>query len=287
MAIGTTAAIIGGAALVGGAMQSRAASKAAKSQRAAADAALSAEERMYEQSRADLSPYREQGYAAGNVISQGLGLGSYNRDKLAEQLGIKLGENQEDYTPAQNAQIDAEISRLNSSPDYGSLSRSFTMNDYQQDPGYQFRLDEGNKAINAAQAARGNFYSGAALKEANKYNSNMASQEYGSAYDRWTNNQNNKFNKLQAVSSAGQGANQTQAQLNQNYAGSQGNIYGQIGNSQANAAINQGNIYSGALNTIGGMASSYVSNPYSLANSEATRYGRTGVNNFVGPLPRY
>jgi hypothetical protein len=282
-----TGAIVGGTQIAGGIMQSKANKKASKAQAAASQAALDAEERMYQQSREDLSPYREQGYAAGNAISQGLGLGTYNRDKLAEQLGIKLDENQEDYTPAQNAQIDAEISRLNSSPDYGSLSRSFTINDYQEDPGFQFRTDRGNKAINARQAQLGNFYSGKALKEAIDYNSGVASQEYGSAYDRWTNNQNNKFNKLQAVSSAGQGANTTQAQLNQGYAGAQGNIYGQIGQSQANAAINQGNIYSGALNTIGGAASSYMANPYSLANSEATRYGRTGVNNFVGPLPRY
>jgi hypothetical protein len=259
-------AAVVGATVVSGALQSKAASKASKAQAAASQAALNAEEKMYQQSRADLSPYREQGYAAGNAISQGLGLGSYNRDKLAEQLGIKLGENQEDYTPAQNAQIDAEISRLNSSRDYGSLSRSFTINDYEQDPGYQFRLSEGNKAINAAQAARGNFYSGAALKEANKYNSNMASQEYGSAYDRWTNNQNNKFNKLQAVSSAGQGANTTQAQLNQGYAGAQGSIYAAQGQNRADAAINQGNIYSGALNTIGGMASSYY-NPYAYRDN--------------------
>lgn len=265
MAIGTTAALImGGAALAGGAMQSKAASKASKAQSRAAAASLAAEERMYEQSREDLSPYRLQGYAAGNAISTGLGLGLYNRDTLAEQLGIKLGEGQEDYTPEQNAQIDAEIARLKSSPDYGALSRKFTIADYEADPGYQFRLDEGNKAINAAQSARGNFYSGAALKEANRYNSNMASQEYGSAYDRWINQQNNQFNKLQAVSSAGQGANTTQAQLNQGYAGAQGNIYGNIGNSQANAAIAKGNIWADAAGAIGGAASSYF-NPYSTS----------------------
>jgi hypothetical protein len=266
-------AVVAGASLISGVAQSRAASKASKAQNAASQAALNAEEKMYQQSREDLSPYREQGYAAGNAISQGLGLGSYNRDKLAEQLGIKLGDNQEDYTPSQNAQIDAEIARLNSSPDYGSLSRSFTIDDYEADPGYQFRLDEGNKAINAAQAARGNFYSGAALKEANKYNSNMASQEYGSAYDRWTNNQNNKFNKLQAVSSAGQGANTTQAQLNQGYAGAQGSIYGAQGQNQANAAINQGNIYSGIVGNIGGAASSYF-NPYNSMKRDV----RSSVN---------
>jgi hypothetical protein len=253
-------AAVVGSSVVGGVMQSSAASKAAKAQNAAANASLAAEERMYNQSREDLSPYRQQGYAAGNAISAGLGLGTFNRDTLAEQLGIKPNDKGE-YTTAQQGQIDAEIARIKASPDYGSLSRSFTINDYEQDPGYQFRLDEGNKAINAAQAARGNFYSGAALKEANKYNSNMASQEYGSAYDRWTNNQNNKFNKLNSVVGTGSGANNTQAQLNQGYAGAQGSIYAAQGQNKANAATAQGNAWAGAAGNIGGFASSYYS-PY-------------------------
>jgi hypothetical protein len=261
-------AVVAGATLVGGAMQSKAASKASKAQTAAANASLAAEERMYNQSREDLSPYRQAGYAATNALSSGLGLGTFDRNSIAEQLKTSnpslfatTAPEGEDYTPEQNAAIDAEIGKLQSSPDYGSLSKKFTINDYQADPGYQFRLDEGNKAINAAQSARGNFYSGAALKEANKYNSNMASQEYGSAYDRWVNQQNNQFNKLQSVAGTGAGATNTQAQLNQGYAGSQGNIYGQLGSSQANTAINQGNIYSGMVSNIGGAASSYY-NPY-------------------------
>lgn len=55
---------------------------------------------------------------------------------------------------------------------------------YQQDPGYQFRLDEGNKAINAAMSARGNAGGGAALKELARYGQNFASNEYQNAWNR-------------------------------------------------------------------------------------------------------
>ncbi len=55
---------------------------------------------------------------------------------------------------------------------------------YQQDPGYQFRLDEGNKAINAAMAARGNAGGGAALKELTRYGQNYASNDYQNAWNR-------------------------------------------------------------------------------------------------------
>lgn len=65
---------------------------------------------------------------------------------------------------------------------------------FQKDPGYQFRLDEGNKAINAAAAARGRAGGGAALKELTQYGQNFASNEYQNAYNR-TNNLANYGNQ--------------------------------------------------------------------------------------------
>lgn len=55
---------------------------------------------------------------------------------------------------------------------------------FQQDPGYQFRLEEGNKAINAALAARGRAGGGTALKELLRYGQGFASNEYQNAFNR-------------------------------------------------------------------------------------------------------
>lgn len=55
---------------------------------------------------------------------------------------------------------------------------------YQKDPGYQFRLDEGNNSINAALAARGLANSGLALKELTRYGQNYASNDYQNAFNR-------------------------------------------------------------------------------------------------------
>ncbi len=71
----------------------------------------------------------------------------------------------------------------------GDLFRNFTMQDYQADPGYQFRLDQGNKALNNSAAARGSLLSGATLKAIADYNSGAASQEYGAAQNRFSGNQ--------------------------------------------------------------------------------------------------
>ena len=49
---------------------------------------------------------------------------------------------------------------------FGQMADGSFMN---QDPGYQFRLNEGNKAINAAASARGNARGGATMKALTRY----------------------------------------------------------------------------------------------------------------------
>lgn len=54
----------------------------------------------------------------------------------------------------------------------------------QMDPGYQFRLSEGMKALDRQAAARGGLISGGALKAAQRYGQDLGSQEYSAAYGR-------------------------------------------------------------------------------------------------------
>jgi len=65
----------------------------------------------------------------------------------------------------------------------GASQEGFDFN-FEKDPGYQFRMDEGLKAIGAAGSARGNRFSGAADKDRMKYAQGLASEEYGKAYGR-------------------------------------------------------------------------------------------------------
>lgn len=53
------------------------------------------------------------------------------------------------------------------------------------DPGYAFRLAEGQRALERQAAARGGLISGAALKAATKYGQDMGSQEYQNAFNRY------------------------------------------------------------------------------------------------------
>ncbi len=54
------------------------------------------------------------------------------------------------------------------------------------DPGFDWRLAQGTKALEGSAAARGGLLSGATLKGINDYAQNQASGEYSKAYDRFT-----------------------------------------------------------------------------------------------------
>lgn len=102
----------------------------------------------------------------------------------------------------------AAIGRLSagSSPG-GAYTKNFSMADYQADPGYQFRLQQGEQGIQRAASARGGQYSGATLKALANFNSGLASQEYGNAYSRFNTDQTTRFNRDSSIAGIGQTAN--------------------------------------------------------------------------------
>ena len=60
----------------------------------------------------------------------------------------------------------------------------FDTEDLLKDPGYQWRLNEGSKAVERKGAARGMLQSGRTLKSLSSWAQGLASQEYGAAYGR-------------------------------------------------------------------------------------------------------
>lgn len=53
-----------------------------------------------------------------------------------------------------------------------------------QDPGYHFRVSQGEQALQQSAAARGTLNTGGSLKSVLDYGQNAASQEYGNVFDR-------------------------------------------------------------------------------------------------------
>jgi hypothetical protein len=81
------------------------------------------------------------------------------------------------------------------------------MGAFQASPSYQFRLNEGIDALNRVAAARGQLFSGNQAKEAQRYASDLASQEYG-----------NYINQLMGLGNLGLSAANSQASLGMNAA---------------------------------------------------------------------
>ena len=73
----------------------------------------------------------------------------------------------------------ATLSQLAQSPE-----ERFNFQFNQDDPSYQFRLGEGQKALERSAAARGTLLGGGTLKALTNYGQNAASQEYQSAFNR-------------------------------------------------------------------------------------------------------
>ncbi len=136
----------------------------------------------------------------------------------------------------------------------------------QMDPGYQFRLSEGLKSLDRQAAARGGLISGGALKAAQRYGQDVASQEFGSAYNRLAN-----------LANLGPQAAGVMSNLGQNYAGNVGNIMMSQGQTAANAALARGSAHGQGLNQLGYLAGRYYGQPGGGGGMPATGGIPTGM----------
>ena len=125
----------------------------------------------------------------------------------------------------------------------------FGMNQFQQDPGYAFRLSEGMKALDRTAAARGGLLSGATLKGAQRYGQDLGSQEYMNAFNRYQTERNAQLNPLQSLAGVGQTATNTltnaAGQMGQNLATG----YGNVANARASGYVGGTNALTSALGT--------------------------------------
>lgn len=224
-----------GAAVLGTAASVSASNKASRTQAEAArdanaiskesaDASVAENRRQYDLSRADMAPTIERGNLAGNRLQGLMGLGA--------NTGLS---------------------------DYGSLMQKFNGAQLEQEPGYQFGLQQGQRGLDSSAAAHGGYYSGAQLKAASRYNNDYASTKYGDAYNRFNNDQTNTFNRLSGIAGSGQQANsqigqfgasmaQNNAGIMNNYANNAGNNMMGAANARASSYLSQGNALQNALN---------------------------------------
>jgi len=90
----------------------------------------------------------------------------------------------------------------------GYLSQTFGPEQFQagMDPGYQWRQQQGAQSVMNSAAAGSGSLSGPALRALMEAGQGMASQEYGSAFDRFQTQQGNIFQRLSSIAGLGQNA---------------------------------------------------------------------------------
>lgn len=136
----------------------------------------------------------------------------------------------------------------------GDFNRDFTLADFYKDPGYDFRLQQGQRGLDATAAARGGALSGGAIKGALRYNQDYASGEFGNAYNRFNNDRTQRFNRLASVAGIGQTATRDVANMGSQTASNVAQNQIGAGNAQASSYVGQGNAISGAAQTLGNFA---------------------------------
>jgi hypothetical protein len=174
----------------------------------------------------------------GTVVGGGLINGFLNNqaaDRAADaQSDAAKKSNSESRRQYDLARKDNEPWREAGAGALKNLVSNDFMKSWQTDPGYEFRLSEGNKALNAAAAARGLSNSGRTLKELTRYGQDYSSNEYNNVYNR-------QYNRLSALAGIGQSANQSNAAAGANYANSYGQNTMGAANAQSAAQIAQAN----------------------------------------------
>jgi hypothetical protein len=240
---------VAGAAVVGGVIASSGAKSAASTQAGAANEATALQREQWLAQQQNQAPWLTAGTNALAQLTQGTGAGGNLLKPYAAPT----------------------------SP-YAGSETPFTLSaaQLQADPGYAFRLSEGQKALERTAAARGGLISGGALKAATRYGQDMGSQEYGNAfsrgsqeyqnaYNRYQTNQNvafnqyqtgqsNQFNRLASMAGLGQTAVSQLGAAGQNYANQAGAGISAAGQATAAGQMGAANTWNNALGT---MASTY------------------------------
>jgi hypothetical protein len=134
----------------------------------------------------------------------------------------------------------------------------FGMKQFQTDPGYQFRMSEGIKALERSASARGLLQSGGTLKGITSYGQNLASDEYQNAFQRYLTERQAKLSPLEYQIGLGQAAASGQAANVGTTAGSMSELTQALGNIGAQRYVTQGNIAAGTAGNIGNAISGFA-----------------------------
>lgn len=247
---------IGGAIAASGALSAGSSLLGSGKSSSASKEAAQLQEQMYYQTRSDLSPY----------VSTGTGVLS-------------------DLTTAAKAQPTTNYLAQAAANQPTSV---ITEQGLQQTPGYQFQLNQGLKAVQSANAAKGLGVSGASLKGAATYATGLADSNYQNIFNDYQtqfqnylnlntaaqSNLTNTYNRLYQTASLGENAAAQTGTQGTAAAATAGNYLNQAGLSSAAGTTGASNAITGAANNY--LTYSALSN-YLNPTTQGAQAGQSGT----------
>lgn len=137
------------------------------------------------------------------------------------------------------------------------LTRQFTAQDFQSNPGYQFQLQQGQQAIQRSAASKGLLNSVGTQQNLDAYSQGMANTDYQQALGNFTANQQQRYNMLSGLSQQGLAGATMTNQAAMNAGNNISNNQMAAGNAQAAGTMGVANAFSGGIQGVGNAASSY------------------------------
>lgn len=215
MAIGLAAGILGavgaGTSILGGIFGAKAAKSAAQLQ---ADAAAAAGAKVEKAVDATNSYVTDAAVQAGEGVKQAAGWAAGDAKATAatakEDVNTAVtGANKilDPYATAGGTAADVLNKGIAAG---GDFNKTPTMADIQIDPGYAWRQQQGEQALERSAAAHGAVGGGGFQKDLQDYIQGSASQEYQKAFQRFEDSTQNRFKNVSTVASEGRLAGTTQ-----------------------------------------------------------------------------
>ena len=115
------------------------------------------------------------------------------------------------------------------------------------DPGYAFRLQQGQEAANRMANLSGGLMGGNAMRGLQDYTQGLASQEYQNAFNRFQTQRSNIYNTLASIAGLGQTSLGQTTQAGVQTAQNVGQNLANVGAAQAGGTVGAANALSGGL----------------------------------------
>lgn len=188
--------------------------------------------------------------AVSSLVGADAARSTGNKQAGATRYGADLAQQQYEQTRAdQMPFMEAGKTALNKLIPLATNYTPFDYNAMTADPGYGFRLSEGQKALERSAAARGGLISGGALKAAARFGQDMGSQEYNSSFNRYLAQRNAELNPLQSLAGMGQTTMTNLGTMGAQNAATMGNYATSGAAAQAAGNVGAANAITGGLGT--------------------------------------